>query len=77
MREYLNPRIGRWFVQMPDGSWMYRYRAVMEEAIGRPLRSDEHVHHVNCVKTYDSLDNLQILTPAEHARIHAAEREAA
>lgn len=77
MREFFNKRTGRWYVRMPDRSSVYRYRLVMEEALGRPLRPDEHVHHINGIKTYDSLDNLQIVSPAEHARIHAPERFAA
>jgi hypothetical protein len=74
MREYFNPAIGRWFVQLEDGSWDYRYRVVMAQHLGRPLRTDEHVHHVNRIKTDDRLENLAIKTPAEHAEIHAAER---
>lgn len=35
---------------------------------GRILGPDEHVDHVDDNKTYDDIDNLQILTPAEHRK---------
>lgn len=74
MSEYFNPAIGRWVAQREGGSWDYRYRLVMEQHIGRRLRSDEHVHHRNRDHTDDRLGNLQILTPSEHAVLHAGDR---
>ena len=76
MREYFNPAIGRWSVKLPDGSWDYRYRWVMSQHLGRPLRTDEHVHHRNRDRADDRLENLVILTPTEHAALHAADRTA-
>lgn len=76
MREYFNPAMGRWFVQLDDGSWDYRYRYVMSQQLGRPLRTDEHVHHVNRDKTDDRPENLEIKTPSEHAALHTADRVA-
>ncbi|HET8777943.1 MAG TPA: HNH endonuclease [Candidatus Limnocylindria bacterium] len=46
------------------------HRAVMELALGRPLRSDEHVHHINEVKTDNRPENLEVVSPAEHVRRH-------
>lgn len=46
---------------------------VMEQAIGRRLRRAEVVHHKNGIRDDNSLDNLQLMTRAEHARHHALE----
>lgn len=50
------------------------HRVVMEAVIGRPLRSDEFVHHIDGNKRNNAIENLQIMTPAEHTRLHAKQR---
>lgn len=71
-----NKTLGRWQVTLPDGRRTYRYRQVMEQHLGRALREDEHVHHMNGDPTDDRLENLQLLTPSEHHKLHAPERAA-
>ena len=46
----------------------------MERHIGRPLRNDEHVHHLDGNKQNNDLANLKLMTSAEHARVSNAER---
>lgn len=45
-------------------------RKTMEEHLGRSLRSDEHVHHKDEDYTNNDIDNLEILSPSEHQRLH-------
>ena len=52
----------------------YVHRMVMEEYLGRPLRSDEHVHHINGDRTDNRIENLEIISASEHERSHAKKR---
>lgn len=49
------------------------HRWVMEQAIGRVLATDEHVHHLNGVKDDNRLDNLQVMDAQDHRLLTAAE----
>jgi len=42
----------------------------MEQKLGRRLRSDEEVHHKDENPTNDEEDNLELLSKAEHTRLH-------
>lgn len=67
---HFNRKAGRWFVICRDQSKYLYSRAVMSGHVGRLLDVDEQVHHRNEDRTDDRLENLQIVTPSEHGRIH-------
>lgn len=54
-----------------DGVKHDYHRWLMEQKVGRKLGSDEIVHHLNENKLDNDINNLQIMTRAEHARLHA------
>lgn len=63
-------------VKCPDhpraNSVGYVRRAILiaEAYAGRPIDTTEHVHHINRITDDDRPENLQILTAADHMRLH-------
>jgi hypothetical protein len=52
-----------------DGS-VYLHRHIASLKIGRWLKSNEHVHHIDGNKLNNDPDNLQVLTNKEHGLLH-------
>lgn len=48
----------------------HAHRVVAEKMIGRPLRSDEIVHHIDGNKRNNNPGNLKVMTQSEHIREH-------
>lgn len=51
----------------------HEHRVVMEEHLGRILRSDEIVHHDDRNKKNNSIENLELTTRSDHIREHLPE----
>lgn len=79
----LNPHFKRgWYVNQlgyvvmlnPDSNdpkYILEHRHVMSRHIGRPLRDDEVVHHINRNKADNRIENLEIRENADHSSEHA------
>ena len=52
------------------------HRHIMEQHLGRALMEDEEVHHKDKNRSNNSIDNLELMTKAEHRSHHARERVA-
>jgi hypothetical protein len=68
----MNDYIRRW--DKDKKKWIYLHREVMEREINRSLTSNEHIHHIDGDVTNNAIENLQILSRAEHASISKNKR---
>ena len=46
------------------------HRVVMEKQIGRKLKRNEHVHHIDGNRTNNDINNLMLLDIRDHVRAH-------
>lgn len=53
-----------------ENKWVYEHRYIMEQQLGRKLSTAEEVHHINEDKLDNRVENLVVLSKAEHTRIH-------
>ena len=70
------PRIhiydGYEYVSTTEGRYA-THRKVMEDYLGRPLRDDEVVHHINGNRLDNRIENLELTTRSEHQKIQHKE----
>ncbi len=75
-RMYPLKRGGFWYengykvIYTGKGRGIKEHINIMQESIGRELKKNEVVHHINGIRDDNRLENLQIMTNAEHSRLH-------
>lgn len=61
------------WVQYKKSLWMLEHRFIMEKILGRKLSSEECVHHKNGNTLDNRLENLELMSRAQHANHHIPE----
>ena len=54
--------------------YIREHRVIMEKHLGRYMKPEERIHHLNGNKQDNRIENLQIVTIGEHNRIHKLPR---
>ena len=68
-------RMGYVYLYVPKLGYRKRCRLILEKHLNRKLTTDECVHHKNGIKHDDRIENLEILSRAEHSRLHGKKRQ--
>lgn len=69
-------KTGFWFengykiIYTEDGKGIKEHRKIMEDYLGRELKEDEVVHHINGIKIDNRIDNLQVMSRSDHSSLH-------
>lgn len=67
--KYINDR-GYLMISIGQGKYGYAHRIEMEKYLGRELKKEEIVHHINGDRLDNRIENLEIMTLGNHSRLH-------
>lgn len=53
-----------------SAGWQYFYRYIVCASLGRVLKPEEHVHHIDLDSLNDDISNLEVRLSEGHGRFH-------
>ncbi len=71
---YVKIRVGKGHPLADPNGYAYEHLVVWMAAGNQRPRKGEIIHHKNDDKTDNRIDNLQVMTRAEHNRLHNADK---
>lgn len=54
----------------PGNGYIFEHRDVAEKMLGRPIRKDEVVHHLDFDRRNNTPENLLVLPESQHSKLH-------
>jgi len=72
---YVLLRVGRTHPLADPNGYAREHELIIVAALGRRLRDDEIIHHTDYDRTNNRVENLQIMTRAEHNHLHNNRRD--
>jgi len=67
---YVQIKLGKGEPGTDSQGYIREHHLVMMKKIGRLINKNEEVHHKNKIKDDNRIENLMLLTKAEHSRLH-------
>lgn len=58
------------YVHIDNGYYLYEHRRILQKHLGRKLKSNEIVHHIDGNPLNNSLKNLKLMTRSSHSKLH-------
>lgn len=53
-----------------SNGWVFEHIVLAEQKLGRSLKKNEEVHHINAIRDDNNLENLEVLSKFKHRSLH-------